>query len=250
MSQTRPFVLSLAGFDPSGGAGILADIKTMENHQVYGLGILTANTIQTEDSFVAIRWEKRDYILQQLEVISKRYQPQVVKIGIVESGIELLYYVETIKRCVPQAFILWDPVLRSSTQFDFTATIDKQTLITILHQIDLITPNYMEMDQLIDTEATPLEKAESLREVCTILLKGGHHPHTKAVDQLFIADEIHTFYPQHVYSQSKHGTGCILSSAIASYVAHEYPLYQAVRKAKKYVEQIITSNSTLLAYHV
>lgn len=250
MLQTRPFVLSLAGFDPSGGAGILADIKTVENHQVYGVGILTANTIQTEDSFVAIRWEKCDYVLQQLEAVAKRYQPQVVKIGIVESGSDLLHYIEMIKRCVPQAFILWDPVLRSSTQFDFTAHIDKQTLLAILHQIDLITPNYMEMNQLIDTDATPIEKAESLRGICGVLLKGGHHPKTKAVDQLFTADEIHTFYPQRVFSQSKHGTGCIFSSAIASYIALEYPLNQAIHKAKKYVEQTIASNSSLLAYHV
>ncbi|MGS4345615.1 hydroxymethylpyrimidine/phosphomethylpyrimidine kinase [Myroides odoratus] len=250
MSQTRPFVLSLAGFDPSGGAGILADMKTCENHQVYGLGVLTANTIQTEDSFIDIRWEQRDYILQQLEVILQRYQPQVIKIGIVASGIELLHYIAVIKRYIPQAFIIWDPVLRSSTQFDFTANIDQQTLWTILNQIDLITPNYLEMDRLVPTKATPLEKAESLREVCAVLLKGGHHPETKAVDQLFTAEEIHMFYPQRVFSSTKHGTGCILSAAIASYIALEYPLYQAVRKAKKYVEHILSSNSTLLAHHV
>lgn len=250
MLQTRPFVLSLAGFDPSGGAGILADIKTMENHQVYGLGILTANTIQTEDSFVALRWEKRDYILQQLEVIIKRYQPRVIKIGIVESGIELLHYIDVIKRFTPQAFIIWDPILRSSTQFDFTAHIDKQTLFRILHQIDLITPNFMEIDQLLTTANNPIEKAESLREVCAVLLKGGHHPEAKAVDQLFTARETHTFYPQQVFPMGKHGTGCILSSSIGSNIALGYPLHQAVRKAKKYVEHRLYSNSTLLAYHV
>ncbi|WP_410881068.1 hydroxymethylpyrimidine/phosphomethylpyrimidine kinase [Myroides sp. DW712] len=250
MPQPRPFILSLAGFDPSGGAGIIADMKTFENHQVYGIGVLTANTIQTEDSFIDIRWEKRDYILHQLENILQRYQPQVIKVGIVASGIELLHYIDVIKRYTPQAFIVWDPVLRSSTQFDFTAHIDQPTLLSILNQIDLVTPNYMEIDRLITTRATPIEKAESLRGVCAVLLKGGHHPKTKAMDQLFTAEEIHTFYPQQVFSSTKHGTGCILSAAIGSYIALEYPLFQAVRKAKKYVEHILSSNSSLLAYHV
>ncbi|WP_158962251.1 hydroxymethylpyrimidine/phosphomethylpyrimidine kinase [Myroides fluvii] len=250
MLQTRPFALSIAGFDPSGGAGILADIKTFESHQVYGLGILSANTIQTEDTFEAIRWEKRHCVLQQLKALLERYKPKVIKIGIVESGEELLHYLPVIKQYCPRAFIVWDPVLRSSTHFDFTTKIDSQTLESILNQIDLITPNYLEMDQLISTADTPQEKAQSLRSSCAVLLKGGHHPKTKAVDQLFMSDEIHSFYPQCVYPITKHGTGCVLSSAIASHIALGDPLYLAVRKAKKYVEKLLESNSTLLAYHV
>ncbi|MCS4239909.1 hydroxymethylpyrimidine/phosphomethylpyrimidine kinase [Myroides gitamensis] len=250
MLQTRPIALSIAGFDPSGGAGLLADIKTFESHQVYGLGILTANTIQTEDEFVAIRWEKRAYILQQLEVILQRYQPQVVKIGIVESGEELLHYLQVIKQHIPQAYIIWDPVLRSSTHFDFTTGIEGQTLEAILLHLDLITPNYFELDQLIPIGATPLEKAQSLSAICAVLLKGGHHPETKAVDYLLTADEQYSFYPQQVYPSTKHGTGCILSSAIASQLALGDSLYEAVQKSKQYVEKILASNSTLLAYHV
>lgn len=250
MLQTRPIALSIAGFDPSGGAGLLADIKTFESHQVYGLGILTANTIQTEDAFVAIRWEKRAYILQQLEVILQRYQPQVVKIGIVESGEELLHYLQVIKQHIPQAYIIWDPVLRSSTHFDFTPGIGRQTLEAILLHLDLITPNYFELDQLIPIGTTSLEKAQSLSATCAVLLKGGHHPETKAVDYLLTADEPYSFHPQQVYPSTKHGTGCILSSAIASQVALGDSLYEAVQKSKQYVEKILASNSTLLAYHV
>lgn len=250
MLQTRPIALSIAGFDPSGGAGLLADIKTFESHQVYGLGIQTANTIQTEDAFVAIRWEKRAYIIQQLEVILQRYQPQVVKIGIVESGEELLHYLQVIKQHIPQAYIIWDPVLRSSTHFDFTPGIGSQTLEAILLHLDLITPNYFELDQLIPIGETPLEKAQSLSATCAVLLKGGHHPETKAVDYLLTADEPYSFHPQQVYPSTKHGTGCILSSAIASQVALGDSLYEAVQKSKQYVEKILASNSTLLAYHV
>lgn len=250
MLQTRPIALSIAGFDPSGGAGLFADIKTFENNQVYGMGIQTANTIQTEDTFITIHWEKREYILQQLKIITQRYQPKVIKIGIIESGEELLYYLQIIKKYVPHAFIIWDPVLRSSTNFDFTTNIGHQTLLSILSQIDLITPNYVEMDQLIAADASPLEKAKSLRSSCAILLKGGHHPEAIAIDYLFTSDETSIFNPQHVSKSTKHGTGCVLSSAIASHIALDYPLHQAIQKAKKYVEKILASNSTLLAYHV
>ena len=250
MLQTRPFALSIAGFDPSGGAGLLADIKTFESHQVYGLGILTANTIQTEDSVESIRWEERNYVLQQLEVLLKRYQPRVIKVGIVQSGEELLHYLQVIKQYVPRAFIVWDPVLSSSSHFEFTKALSTSTLHAILHQIDLITPNYLEIDLLIPNTNTPQEKAQSLRSSCAVLLKGGHRTESQAMDQLYLPEKTHSFYPQCIYPTTKHGTGCVLSSAIASHIALNYSLDQAVLKAKKYVEQLLASNSTLLAYHV
>ncbi|WP_413513365.1 hydroxymethylpyrimidine/phosphomethylpyrimidine kinase [Myroides odoratus] len=250
MLQKRPITLSLAGFDPCAGAGLLADIKTFESLQVYGMGVLTANTIQTEDSFVKIRWEKRAYIIQQLQVILKRYQPLAIKIGVVESGEDLLSYLEVIKQYTPQAFIVWDPVLRSSSAFDFTPSSFIQTLQSILTQIDLITPNYWEIDQLVNLPLTPVEKAQFLSNSCAVLLKGGHHPTTKAVDYLFALSEEVVFEPQHIYTSTKHGTGCILSSAIASYKAAGNTLPQAIRNAKQYLEKILASNSILLAYHV
>ncbi|MGG5505975.1 MULTISPECIES: hydroxymethylpyrimidine/phosphomethylpyrimidine kinase [unclassified Myroides] len=250
MLQTRPIAFSIAGFDPCGGAGLLADIKTFENHQVYAMGILTANTTQTEDRFVAMHWEKRDCILTQLEALLQQYIPKVIKVGIIQSGEDLLLYLELIKQYAPHAFIIWDPVLRSSTQFDFSQGMSPKTLYTILQQIDLLTPNYLEIDRLSTSAISPIEKAKELSQQCAILLKGGHAPKSKAVDQLVIERTVHSFPPTRVYQTTKHGTGCVLSSAIGSYIALGYSLPQAIQAAKKYIEKIINSNSTLLAYHV
>lgn len=250
MLQTRPITLSIAGFDPCAGAGLLADIKTFESLRVYGLAVLTGNTIQTEDSFVGIHWEKRAYIMQQLQVLLKRYQPLAIKIGVVESGEDLLSYLEVIKQYTPQAFIVWDPVLRSSSAFDFTRSISPQTLQSILEKIDLITPNYEEINQLVSLAKTPREKAQLLSKSCAVLLKGGHHPTTKAVDYLFASSEEYVFEPQCIYTLTKHGTGCILSSAIVSYKAMGNPLPLAIQNAKQYLEKRLASTSTLLAYHV
>ena len=250
MLSTRPIAFSIAGFDPCAGAGLLADLKTMENHRVYAMGILTANTIQTEDAFVALHWEKRECVLQQLEVLLARYSPKVIKIGVVKSGEELLHYLRLIKQYAPCAFVLWDPVLRSSTNFDFTAPVEQQLLIEILQQIDLITPNYLEIDRLMLSDTSPMEKAKTLSRWCAILLKGGHNPEEKGTDLLFREAQCRVFPPVLLSKKEKHGTGCVLSSAIASNIALGHSLDRAIEEAKFYIEKIIDSNSTLLAYHV
>ena len=83
MAEEPTCVLSLAGFDPSGGAGLLADIKTFEQHKVYGLSISTANTLQTENKFHSIQWEKIDSVLNAVNVMLSSYYIEAIKIGIV-----------------------------------------------------------------------------------------------------------------------------------------------------------------------
>jgi len=85
MSEIRPFVLTIAGFDPSGGAGVLADVKTVEQHQVYGLAIITGNTIQTENEFLKMEWIPIDFVLESIEILFNKYEIKAVKIGIVPS---------------------------------------------------------------------------------------------------------------------------------------------------------------------
>ena len=85
MESNRPVVMSIAGFDPCGGAGILADIKTFEQHKVYGLGVNTSQTLQTENDFISIRWETENDILNALEKLLTHYDVKAVKIGIVEN---------------------------------------------------------------------------------------------------------------------------------------------------------------------
>ena len=85
MSENRPFVLTIAGFDPSAGAGVLADVKTFEQHHVFGFAINTGNTIQTEDVFYEIQWTDLTFVLKSLNTFFKKYEIKVVKIGVVPS---------------------------------------------------------------------------------------------------------------------------------------------------------------------
>jgi hydroxymethylpyrimidine/phosphomethylpyrimidine kinase len=87
MSPNRPFVVSIAGFDPTAGAGVLTDIKTFEQHRVYGFAITTANTIQTENQFLAIQWTEIAFVLRSIEELLKNYPIKAVKIGIVPISI-------------------------------------------------------------------------------------------------------------------------------------------------------------------
>ena len=85
MQESRPFVLTIAGFDPSGGAGVLADAKTFEQHRVYGFAVNTGNTIQTENEFYEMQWTDIDFILKSLDKLLQNYTVKAVKIGIVPS---------------------------------------------------------------------------------------------------------------------------------------------------------------------
>src|SRR5579872_773482 len=92
MPKERPCVLSIAGFDPSGGAGVLADIKTFEQHKVLGMGVVTGLTFQNESEFDGVKWIPTDDIIRQIEILTRKYKFKFIKIGMLESleNLELL----------------------------------------------------------------------------------------------------------------------------------------------------------------
>ena len=149
MEANRPIVLSIAGLDPSAGAGLLADIKTFEEYKVYGLGISTAQTLQTENEFFTIRWEEEKDILQSLETMLLQYNVSVVKIGIVENIGVLNRIVSFIHKIDNSLKIVIDTVIKSSSGFNFwNKTINEQVLFETFSKVFLITPNYNEAIQL------------------------------------------------------------------------------------------------------
>lgn len=249
MSANRPFVLTIAGHDPSGGAGILSDIKTFEQHQVYGLAIATGNTIQTENQFHDIQWTDLDFVLDSIKTLFRTYDIKTVKIGIVPSLDYLKEIVSVIKKRSPKTKIVWDTVLKSTTEFEFTSVENQSELIGILQQIDLITPNYNEILKLSDTKDTAEEMAQNLSKHCAVLLKGGHNPNQKGVDYLYVDKECAKLVSSLIVSFDKHGSGCVLSSAIAANLALGHDILLASLKAKNYIEKYLNSNATLLGYH-
>ena len=108
MTKPRPYVLSIAGFDPSGGAGILADIKTFENNGVYGFGVCSALTYQNDKEFIHVDWIDPDKIKQQILVLFKKFRIDFIKIGLIENFSVLLQLVKWIRSKNPEVIIIWE----------------------------------------------------------------------------------------------------------------------------------------------
>jgi hydroxymethylpyrimidine/phosphomethylpyrimidine kinase len=244
MSKDRPFVLTIAGLDPSGGAGILADIKTFEQHKVSGFAISTANTIQTENQFYEIQWTDLSFVIRSVETLFLNYKISAVKIGIVSSLHDLSRIISTIKLHSQSTQIIWDPVLKSTTKFDFLKIKKRSELNKILSKIDLITPNYPEMEILFPDFVLMENQFPT-----NIFLKGGHNKKALGMDQLFLKNEVLDFHPSTKKCYEKHGSGCVLSSSIASNLALHQTILEACQNAKNYIENYLSSTSSLIGYH-
>lgn len=249
MEAVRPIVLSIAGFDPCGGAGILADIKTFEQHKVFGLAVNTAQTLQTEDLFISIKWVAEKDILKALETLLNRYDVTAVKIGIVENIDRLKNIISFVHQKKAGIKIIVDPVIKSSSGFVFwNEQIDEIVLKDMLAKVFLITPNYNEV-LLLMPSATAKEAAQKISAHCNVLLKGGHNEEEKGVDYLYTKSGVVKFNPGSADGSAKHGSGCVLSAAITANIALAFNLQTACANAKKYIETFLSSNNTLLGYH-
>ena len=248
MARHRPYVLSLAGLDPSGGAGLLADIKTMEAHRVYGLGVCTALTFQNDVQFEGLEWIPMHKITQQADLLFDRFTINCAKIGLVENGAVLGKLITYLKNRNPGIQLILDPILRASAGFTFHADTEGPLWQRILEQLTLITPNWNEMQQLVPEQA-PLQGAASMSRHCAVLLKGGHHPQAPGRDYLFLGNRQYPFRPKGTRMVAKHGSGCVLSSAIAAHLAKGYALPRACLRAKAYTAKFLSSSPQLLGYH-
>jgi hydroxymethylpyrimidine/phosphomethylpyrimidine kinase len=248
MQTPRPNVLTIAGFDPSGGAGLLADCKTFEQHEVYGFGVCTAWTVQTDDSFLNIHWLSAEQIIEQLQPLMNKFVVSACKIGIVDSLETLLEVIGFLKENSPAIQIVWDPVLKASAGYDFHAVDTFHNLDVALAAVTLVTPNYNELQQLQSITGETLIK-DDRAVYCPVLLKGGHRPDALGTDTLYepggstmIEAGVEKVFP-------KHGSGCVLSAAITARLAQGATLQQACRDAKQYIESFLNSNQSLLGYH-
>ncbi len=254
MNYNRPIVLSIAGFDPCGGAGVLADIKTFEQHQCLGMAVNTSITNQVEDNFISVNWFSVDEIIEHIKPLIYTYKIEFVKIGITENLNTLIKVTNFLKEQNKDIKIIWDTVLSASSGFNFIKNIDKETLIEVLKNCYLITPNTNEV-KLLSGNEDETEGANYLAAYCNVLLKGGHSEKNKGIDFLFqhktkLNVALSVVEGNKNILSPKHGSGCILSSAITANLALEYDLETACIKSKNYIETILSSNINLLAYHV
>jgi hydroxymethylpyrimidine/phosphomethylpyrimidine kinase len=245
MINKRPFCLSIAGYDPTAGAGVIADVKTFEMFRVYGMAIITSNTLQTDDNFQAVQWLDIYEIKKQIEVLFSKYDFNVLKIGLVQSFDALKQIILLVKKLNPVIQIVWDPILKSSSGFDLHSC--KSFDIGFLEEnCTLITPNWNEFKLLWGNDpAIFITK----KPKASILIKGGHRDEKTGSDLLYFNGEMTEIEGLSFNGKSKHGTGCVLSAAISACLANGNNIIDSCTKAKKYVEQFILSNETNLGYH-
>jgi hydroxymethylpyrimidine/phosphomethylpyrimidine kinase len=248
MSKKLTYILSIAGFDPCGGAGVLADVKTFEQHGCTGMAVQTANTIQTESEFKSVNWIDESIVFTQLDFLLSSYQFKYVKIGLIPSLTFFKTVVEKCKTANRKVKIIWDPVLSASSGFSFGQ--DLSDLKEILNELYLITPNWSEVQTLSSSE-NGKEGAKILSEYVKVYLKGGHNPDDLGKDFLFENSESQTFNPKarNMTYYEKHGSGCVLSSAIAANLANGYLLQKSCLKSKRYIEGVLASSKTFLGRH-
>lgn len=241
MQTQRPLVLSIAGFDPCAGAGVLADIKTFEQLKVQGMAVVTALTAQTENSVTSVDWQETESVQKGIRTLMESYKIEVVKIGIVRDTQFLKTVIECVKSANPDTFIIWDPVIKSSSGAVFFKQEDEKQLSKVINEVDLLTPNveeYRILKLYIDTEKLP-----------GLLIKGGHRIENKGWDILIRNNKKTSFAPNVETAYPKHGSGCVLSAAIAAYIALGKTLEEACILAKSYVEQFLNSHPALLGHH-
>ncbi|GAB3638899.1 hydroxymethylpyrimidine/phosphomethylpyrimidine kinase [Hymenobacter arcticus] len=244
----RPYALTIAGFDPSAGAGALADVKTLEASGVYGLAACTALTVQNDVTFERVSWVPLADIQAQVRLLLARFAVGFVKIGLTESLPVLLELISWLKAHNPAIQIVWDPVLKATAGYEFHARPAAELLQAICRELALITPNRPEALRLLPA-ATPEEAAETLAAWCPVLLKGGHAKGALATDVLRTGNARHEFSAPRLLHGAKHGSGCVLSAAVLGRLALGNDLPSACRAGKAYAAAFLGSNDTLLGYH-
>lgn len=244
---TSIFSLSIAGLDPTGGAGLLSDAKTFEALGSPGFGVATALTYQNEHTFDGLRWSQYDEIILQLESLFHAYEIGFVKIGLIENLKTLEKVTTYLKEKNNEIIIVWDPILSSSSGFQFHDADFLNSNKALFEEIDLLTPNQEEMEKLF-TGGNISDIALDLSSSCSVLLKGGHNLAEHSNDHLF-ENGIKKVISGERLPYDKHGTGCVLSAAIVAYLSKGNSMEESCRRAKNYVTKFISSNTSLLGSH-
>lgn len=233
-------VLSIAGSDSCGGAGIQADIKTMTMNGVYAMSAITALTAQNTTGVRSIMETTPDFLKDQINAVFEDIRPDAVKIGMVSSA-ELIRVIADRLSYYEAENIVVDPVMVATSGSKLMKT-DAVSALTgeLLSLATLVTPNIPEAEVLSNRSIHSKEDMEHVAEVigdtygCAVLLKGGHSIND-ANDLLYANGSCRWFCGKRINNPNTHGTGCTLSSAIASNLAKGYDLDTSVQRAKEYI---------------
>lgn len=248
-----PSVLTIAGFDGSGGAGIQADIKTFSALGCYATSVLTALPVQNTQGVRKIYPIPMEAVADQIETVLDDILPMAIKIGMVHTPELVEVIVNTLNR-YPKIPVVFDPVMVATSGHRL---IEEETITTIVEKLfpiaEIITPNMDEAAILANMEVKTLEDMKTagriiLKSGCkNILLKGGHQE-TSRITSLLLSEngEVTLFETEKFITNNTHGSGCTLSSAIAAFLARGEDLENAVTRAQEYVFEAIKSGKDVV----
>jgi hydroxymethylpyrimidine/phosphomethylpyrimidine kinase len=244
--QRYPTVLTIAGSDSGGGAGIQADLKTISALGAYGTSAITALTAQNTTGVRAILPVPAAFLKEQLEAVLEDITVDAIKIGMINT-IEIAEVISEILVRFRPGFVVFDPVMVSTSgsrliQHETVKVLWKE----LFSKVDLVTPNLDEAQILVGSGITSTKEMreaseEMLSRGCkAVLLKGGHLTGPKLFDIFSSAGAAsQTIEADYIETGNVHGTGCTLSSAIATFMAHGNSLYEAILLSKKYISGAI-----------
>jgi hydroxymethylpyrimidine/phosphomethylpyrimidine kinase len=240
----RPCVLVFAGLDPSGGAGVQADIEAIAAMGAHALTIVTTLTVQDNDHVKAVHAVDGTILREQVRVLCEKFQIAAIKIGITGSKDNVAVIGDTIKRIKQEhndVPVVLDPVLASG-HGDALSRDDAVAMVRPLQSLaTLITPNLHEATQLCDGETSLAAQASKLlRTTPHVLIKGGHGEGDEVINTWFSAAHEQTWqWPR--LSSSFHGSGCTLASAIAACLATGLDMQQALSTSQRWVQASLST---------
>lgn len=233
-------ILTIAGSDCSGGAGIQADIKTITAHKMYAMSVITALTAQNTTGVYGVMEVTPEFVGQQLDCIFTDIVPDAVKIGMVSNAAIIDVIADKLVEYQAKNIVA-DPVMISTSGSKLLNNNAAGALKTrLLPLATIITPNIPEAESLcgftVETEEDMLHSAEVIAKMVpgSVLIKGGHLT-TSANDLLFTGGKARWFHSLKINNPNTHGTGCTLSSAIACNLAMGYTLEESIKNAKEYI---------------
>ena len=250
---TYPSVLTIAGFDGSGGAGIQADMKAISALGCFATSVLTALPVQNTTGVKAIYPIPYEAVKEQIATILDDIYPNAIKIGMVHNS-ELVATIVDALKPHPAIPIVFDPVMVATSGHKL---IEEDTILAIVKQLlplaNLITPNLDEAAVLAKMEIATVDQmyiaGQKILELGanSILLKGGHLKTPQLTSLFFDKDgQVHEFHFEKYDTNNTHGSGCTLSSAIASYLARGKSLLEAVGLGQDYVQQAIYNGKDVI----
>jgi hydroxymethylpyrimidine kinase/phosphomethylpyrimidine kinase len=245
--KSQIVVMTIAGFDPSAGAGILADIKTMSAFGCYGVAAVTSLTLQNTQGVFGAYHQQREVVRGQVEPLFDDFNIAAVKTGMLP-GIEVIEEVTDLIRAKNIEHLVVDPVVRSTSGFDLIDDKALDALITRLIPLAaVVTPNAVEAERItgihIKDIATMEKAAVAILALgpSAVLIKGGDVRAEEATDLLLDSNGLVMFSTKRAHSRNTHGTGCTLASALACLLAQGRTLRDSVSIAKQYVYEAILS---------